>query len=507
MEIAYDNLIRRLWYHGAVVPYESSSSSSCSSSSSSLLATTTLDANANTTNSRSGGSSSSSSTSTSLQDPPPIPHEYWVSRLGFQQTDPVTDFRSGGVLSLAMLVYLVESCPAVHARFVRPTGDASVLPMGITSINMTDMMSKFLMLAKSVDRMDALLSQKPFWRMFADPNALLACHELSMDMLADVVVELRTIRLLEQDLQASTHSSTNNNVVSSSSSSSPQQQQLPQGDPVTVFDFAHILAVTEKRVEHDLLGAGPSSVIELKAIHQKLKGKYAKALQLKLQRMQQEQQQQQQQQGITAKTNTSSAEGTDSSHENTIAASATAASSSAIKRGSAVLHQATGAATSLAGSATHLVAGTATSFAGNVLSKIKAPAGGGFNPLRTSQRQESTEAVIFSADDASDIININNANSITDTTATATAAQNEAAPDLLSDNTAAPAASTFASVPAATAVNPSSTTTTTATTTTTTLEQPAEKTATDLDGDWVDTAGAAEQMGQFSIGDDEDDDI
>jgi len=50
-----------------------------------------------------------------------MPHEFWVDRLEFQQTDPQTDFRSGGVLSLAMLVHIVEaSCPNVqHAtRFI-----------------------------------------------------------------------------------------------------------------------------------------------------------------------------------------------------------------------------------------------------------------------------------------------------------------------------------------------------------------------------------------------------
>lgn len=121
---------------------------------------------------------------------PPVPHDYWVNRLGFQQPDPVTDFRSGGVLSLAMMVQLVESCPKVHERFVTPKGDACAMPFAITSINVTDMIAKFCMLAKSIDRMDALLSQKPFWRMFADPNSILALQELSMDMLADVVVEL-----------------------------------------------------------------------------------------------------------------------------------------------------------------------------------------------------------------------------------------------------------------------------------------------------------------------------
>ena len=99
--------------------------------------------------------------------------------------DPVTDFRSGGVLSLAMLVHIVESCPTVYARFVPKgassgipsppsndpemsleqiiTEDASVLPFGITCINVTDMLAKFLMFSKSVDKMDALLSAKPFW--------------------------------------------------------------------------------------------------------------------------------------------------------------------------------------------------------------------------------------------------------------------------------------------------------------------------------------------------------
>lgn len=166
MIISYDNLIVRLWLNGAIMPH-------------SQIA---------------GKDKASIDTLVDDKGLPPIPHEYWVDRLGFQQPDPVTDFRSGGVLSLAMMVHIVEACPAVHERFVRPTGDASVLPFGITCINVTDMLSKFCMLAKSVDRMDALLSQKPFWRMFADPNSILALQELSLDMLADVVVELREER-------------------------------------------------------------------------------------------------------------------------------------------------------------------------------------------------------------------------------------------------------------------------------------------------------------------------
>lgn len=210
MIISYDNLIQRLWVHGC--PNQNHP----------------------------------------LDQEPPIPHDDWVHILGFQQTDPVTDFRSGGVLSLAMMVHLCESCSDVFARFTRPTGDASVLPFAITSINMTDMMSRFLMLSKAVDRMDALLSQKPFWRMFADPNALLACQELSMDMLADVVVELQAERKAKDEAA------------------------------VTVFDFTTILEITERRVQYDLLGAGPKSVTGLRTIHAHLKQKYAKELRIRL---------------------------------------------------------------------------------------------------------------------------------------------------------------------------------------------------------------------------------
>jgi hypothetical protein len=210
MVISYDNLIQRLWIHGC--PNQNHP----------------------------------------IDQEPPIPHDDWVHVLGFQQTDPVTDFRSGGVLSLAMMVHLCESCGQVFGRFIRPTGDASVLPFAITSINITDMLSRFLMLSKAVDRMDALLSQKTFWRMFADPNALLACQELSMDMLADVVVELQAERKAKDEAD------------------------------VTVFDFTAILETTEHRVQYDLLGAGPKTVDGLRKLHAQLKLKYARELQVRL---------------------------------------------------------------------------------------------------------------------------------------------------------------------------------------------------------------------------------
>jgi hypothetical protein len=51
---------------------------------------------------------------------------------------------------------------------------------------------------------------------------------------------------------------------------------------VTVFDFAWILEQTTHRVEHDLLGAGPKSVPELRAIYGRLKASYQVALQAKI---------------------------------------------------------------------------------------------------------------------------------------------------------------------------------------------------------------------------------
>jgi hypothetical protein len=182
MVISYDNLITRLWLNGAIEPYQYQNQPTSE-------ADLVVDLLAG------GGSPKKEDHNkpqleTYMTDEglPPVPHQFWVDRLGFQQPDPVTDFRSGGVLSLAMMVYMVESKPVICQRFF--TGDTAVLPFGITCINVTDMIAKFLMLAKSTDRMDALLSQKPFWKMFGDPNAILAVQEIAMTMLCDVAVEL-----------------------------------------------------------------------------------------------------------------------------------------------------------------------------------------------------------------------------------------------------------------------------------------------------------------------------
>lgn len=281
MVISYDNLITRVWIYGSILPYVIAGDDNTS------IATTTDDTTSNSTSTSTTTAlvieeakkeASSQHNTTNVNQAcisrgidtmmnkdtglPPIPHDYWVTRAGFQQEDPVTDFRSGGVLSLAMLLHIVESCPMVHARFIQPTGDASVLPFGITSINVTDMLAKICMFSKAVDKMDALLSSKPFWRMFSDPNSLLALQELSMDMLADVVVELGKFKkwhIFEDNEQMNLPS---------------KMMDPPRG--VTVFDFPDIMETLEKRVRDDLLGSGPRDIVELRQIAHRLRGRYEK---------------------------------------------------------------------------------------------------------------------------------------------------------------------------------------------------------------------------------------
>lgn len=79
---------------------------------------------------------------------------------------------------------------------------------------------------------------------------------------------------------------------------------------MTVFDFAEILAKTEKRVNDDLLGAGPKSVDDLRAIHTRNFTKYMKALERK------EQQAQRQYERALQRNNSSNVGSTDNSINN-----------------------------------------------------------------------------------------------------------------------------------------------------------------------------------------------
>jgi len=297
MVISYDNLMTRLWLNGCVMPYVdggyAEEHSTAIAPKDDIASFGSLDEN-NYNNKNRDIDKHESHVDTLINSDglPPIPHPHWVDRLGFQQTDPVTDFRSGGVLSLAMLVHIVEMCPNVHARFL-PSGDTHMLPFGITCINVTDMIAKFCMFAKSTHQYDAIMSQKPFWRMFHDPNCLLVLQELGMDILCDVVVELGRERTLTAAVTAASarknaggccyvnttsnvkeDMSINDNVIGGKKRFQGQDMECE----VSVFDFVEIISRTEKRVGSDLLGSGPKSVDDLRQTHSRLSTRYMKAI-------------------------------------------------------------------------------------------------------------------------------------------------------------------------------------------------------------------------------------
>jgi len=318
MVISYDNLITRLWISGAILPFEKGGYAEFLEGGEGMEEVVDF-AMGGEGNDEGVTAKESKPIDTLVNEKglPPIPHQYWVDRLGFQQDDPVTDFRSGGVLSLAMLVHIVESCPLVHSRFVPKPGtarsgpdgnanndipmeleeiiraDASVLPFGICSINVTDMLAKFLMFSKSVDKMDALLSSKPFWKMFMDsPNAMLVLQEVSLDLLCDVVVEIGRERRLAYLIELANDSKGDDNNDKCKDGSNNNNNGNGKGkkkvgmhdnkrSKVTVFDFTEIMERTEKRVENEILGAGPQNVDELRAVARRVKSKYLMRIQSK----------------------------------------------------------------------------------------------------------------------------------------------------------------------------------------------------------------------------------
>ena len=71
MVISYDNLITRLWLSGAIMPYEKGGYASNHQ----LMDGTSLDAAVD----------GAIDTLVNEKGLPPIPHEFWVHRLGFQQ--------------------------------------------------------------------------------------------------------------------------------------------------------------------------------------------------------------------------------------------------------------------------------------------------------------------------------------------------------------------------------------------------------------------------------------
>lgn len=80
MVISYDNLITRLWLSGAIMPYEKGGYASSVSLLDDIGATTTSSTPLDPID-------SNGEIDTLINDRglPPVPHQFWVDRLGFQQ--------------------------------------------------------------------------------------------------------------------------------------------------------------------------------------------------------------------------------------------------------------------------------------------------------------------------------------------------------------------------------------------------------------------------------------
>jgi len=76
-----------------------------------------------------------------------VPSPTWPSLLGFQTPDPLTDYRSGGILSLALLVSLLETRPSVFLAFAAKPA----LPFAMCGINVTTTLARILMLSPDIE--------------------------------------------------------------------------------------------------------------------------------------------------------------------------------------------------------------------------------------------------------------------------------------------------------------------------------------------------------------------
>jgi len=200
--LSYNDLIVRLWKHGCIRPFSSDGDAEAFEIDNECTTVASV-----------------------------VPHEYWVDRLGFQQSDPLFDFRSGGVLSLALLVYTVESCPQLLKRFL-PNGDTHMLPFASTCLNITNLICKF------TNRFDNR-SQKPFafWKLFSEATSLVTLQEICTTMLCNVVVEMTNERKWTTATATASASATTNKKENNGrfQGQNDQDKVIPHGS------FGHIL--------------------------------------------------------------------------------------------------------------------------------------------------------------------------------------------------------------------------------------------------------------------------
>jgi len=144
-----------------------------------------------------------------------------------------------------------------------------------------------------------------------------------------------------------------------------------------VFDFSLISERTEQRVERDLLGCGPKSVEELRAIRVRLKQKYGMQLEKKKQRAQQQlQKEEEQRRQAASESNTTDSDRNQAEESKLAAGVAGIKLEEPRKVAGEVINKATTSVTNVASGAGTMAAG--------MFAKMKI-AGPKFNPLRKEE--------------------------------------------------------------------------------------------------------------------------
>ncbi|DBA02074.1 TPA: LOW QUALITY PROTEIN: hypothetical protein N0F65_011141 [Lagenidium giganteum] len=90
--------------------------------------------------------------------------------LGFQETNPDTDFRGGGMLALKCLVYAFEAYPQKMLEIVtmqKPSKDKKWYPVCVAGINLTCMIAGLLKLGNG----EYEHTPETFWKLFEEPAA------------------------------------------------------------------------------------------------------------------------------------------------------------------------------------------------------------------------------------------------------------------------------------------------------------------------------------------------
>lgn len=93
-----------------------------------------------------------------------VPSKRWTE-LGFQNTDPRTDFRDGGELALRCLVYLAETDSDAFFRYI----EARRYPVSVVGVNLTLMLAEIFTLSA-----EGPWEPRAFWHLFENPRTFYA---------------------------------------------------------------------------------------------------------------------------------------------------------------------------------------------------------------------------------------------------------------------------------------------------------------------------------------------